>query len=518
MAESYSPNQFVRFFNRLTSSQKIMLGSVTAAVIIVIVLLVNVLNRPSFAMLYSNLNPEDASKIVVKLKERNVPYQLEDGGKSVLVPKLQVYDLRLAFAGEGLPQSSVIGYEIFDRTNLGVSDFVQRINYRRALEGEIARTILKLDEVEGARVHIVVPDKALFKEDEKSATASVVLKLKSSKPLKREIIQGIAHLVSSSVEGLESNDVTIVDSKGLMLSENSKQNSLTSLSSTQYEMQQKIETYLSNKAQSLVEGAIGTGNVKVQVNAELDFRQVDRTLEQYDPEKTAIRSEQVSEEKSAMSDSLPPSSRSSAVTNYEVNKSIEHIVESVGAVKRLSVAAMVNGNKKTTEKEGQKTSEYIPRTSEEMNQLTDIIKRAVGFSLQRGDEVSVVNMQFGTSVEEGEFLYKETPWTNWYDLGEKLFLLSAMIAAVFVIRSLLNRIRVRVTSGEGDDEELYSTQHTAETAAKLSRRRAMALPAMEAEISEEAQLREGKRKRIADYMKDKPEDAVRLLKVWLSED
>jgi flagellar M-ring protein FliF len=259
--------------------------------------------------------------------------------------------------------------------------------------------------------------------------------------------------------------------------------------------------------------------VKVQVNAELDFRQMDRTLEQYDPEKTAIRSEQVSEEKSVTSDSLPPSSRSSAVTNYEVNKSIEHIVESVGAIKRLSVAAMVNGNKKTTEKEGQKTSEYIPRTQEEMSQLTDIIKRAVGFTLQRGDEVSVVNMQFGTTVEDGEFIYKETPWTNWYDLGEKLFLLTAMVAAVFVIRSLLNRIRVRIAPGEGESEEVFATQGAADLAAKLSHRRAMAqLPAMEAEISEEAQLRESKRKRISDYMKDKPDDAVRLLKVWLAED
>ncbi|HCV42271.1 MAG TPA: flagellar M-ring protein FliF, partial [Bacteroidetes bacterium] len=206
------------FMQRLSIGQKIMLVGVTLASIAAIVALITVVNRPSYGMLFSNLRPEDASKIVEKLKERSVPYTLDDGGKTILVPKQQVYDLRLSLAGEGLPQSSVIGYEIFDRTNLGVSDFVQKVNYRRALEGELARTILELEEVEGARVHIVVPEKALFKDDEKAATASVVLKLRSGKPLKRETVQGIAHLVASSVEGLETNNVTIVDSRGSLLS------------------------------------------------------------------------------------------------------------------------------------------------------------------------------------------------------------------------------------------------------------------------------------------------------------
>ena len=254
------PQQMVNFALKLTAAQKSIFIVVAVGVLAAIVGFIMLVNRPSFGTLFSNLNAQDASKIVEKLKEKGIPYELEDGGKSVLVPKQQIYDLRLSLAGEGLPQSSVIGYEIFDRTNLGVSDFVQKINYRRALEGELARTILQIEEVEAARVHLVMPEKALFKEDEKAPSASVVLKLKSGIPLKRESVQGIAHLVASSIEGLEASGVTIVDSRGVLLSDNTKANSVAAVTSSQYEMEQKVESYLGQKAQSLLESVVGTGN------------------------------------------------------------------------------------------------------------------------------------------------------------------------------------------------------------------------------------------------------------------
>jgi len=488
-----------------------MFGTVAVVSVIVISMLVSVVNRPTYATLFSNVSAPDASKIVDKLKEKNVPYTLEDGGKTILVPKQQVYDLRLALAGEGLPQSSVIGYEIFDRTNLGISDFVQKINYRRALEGELARTILQLDEVEGARVHIVVPEKALFKEDERMATASVVLKLKSGKPLGRETILGISHLVASSVEGLEANNVTIVDSRGVLLSDNTQPNSLTALSSTQYELEQKVESYLSQKAQTMLEGVVGSGNALVQVNAELDFTQAERNLEQYDPDNTAVRSEQTSEEKNALSDSLPPSTRTSSVTNYEVNKTVEHIVEGVGTIKKLSVAAMINGQEKSVEKSGQRTTEYIPLKPEELSQLTEIVKRAVGYSVQRNDEISVVNLQFGNSLQQDDLVYKEEPYTKWYEIGEKALLVGFMLAALFIIRSLLNKTVVHTREPE---ESIGMRNAEGFIAAKKN---AVRLPSPEEEISEDALLRAEKRKRITEYVNEKPDDAARLLKVWLAE-
>jgi flagellar M-ring protein FliF len=531
MAQQIS-GQLASFFERLSLKQKLVLAGATIAAVAAIIAMVTVVNRPAYGTLFNNLAPEDASKIVDKLKEKSVPYTLEDGGKTVLVPKQQVYELRLSLASEGIPHSSVIGYEIFDRTNLGVSDFVQKINYRRALEGELARTILQLEEVEGARVHIVVPEKSLFKEDEKATTASVVLKLKSGKPLKREMISGIGHLVASSVEGLEVNNVAILDSRGVLLSDNAQSNSLSALSSTQYELQQKVESYITKKAQSILEGAVGTGNALVQVTAELDFRQVERNLEKYDPENTAIRSEQTTEEKTPTSDSSDPSSRLNSITNYEVNKTVEHIVEGVGTIKRISVAAMINGTMRTVESNGEKKTEYVPRKQEEMGQLTEIVKRAVGFDVQRNDEVSVVNLPFGNGLPQEDMVYKNAPFADYNDIAQKGFLVVAMLAALLILRRLLGRMRVHVGSfghgamgmggggrllEVGDVEDHLQLSEGGKRALR-PRRQSLVLPSAEDEISEEAFLRSEKRKRITQYVQEKPDDASRLLKVWLAEE
>jgi flagellar M-ring protein FliF len=507
-------DQASRLFKNLTGTQRALIAVVAVVVVIGMFALVNLVNRPTYSMLFSNLTEQDASKIVEKLREKSVPYTLEDGGKSILVPRQQLYELRLSLASEGLPHSSTIGYEIFDRTNLGVSDFAQKINYRRALEGEISRTILQLDEVEGVRVHIVTPEKALFREDEKPPTASVVLKLKSGKPLARGVAQGIAHLIASSVEGMDASNVTIVDSRGTMLSDNTKANSLTALTSTQYELQQKVETYLAQKAQMLLEGALGMGNSMVQINAELDFRQVDRTLEQYDPDNTAVRSEQTSEQKSVVRDSLPPSTVSSTVTNYEVNKTVERIVENVGNIKRLSVAAIINQKHHVVEKDGEKTMEHTARPQEEMDRLTELVKKAVGFNSQRNDEVSVVNLQFDQNSEEG-FLLKESPFANWYDIGEKVLMILAMAGAVVVIRSLLNRMRTPFDMPRGSvgDPAVGSLS----AGSPLIPREPIYVPSPEEEISQDALVRAERRNRIGEYIKKSPDEASRLLKVWLSE-
>lgn len=505
-------SQVSGFLGRLTGTQKLTLGVVALGAIAAIITLVTLVNAPSYSILFSNLNTEDAAKIVAKLKEKTVPYQLEDGGKTILVPKQNVYDLRLSLAGEGLPQSSVIGYEIFDRTNLGVSDFVQKVNYRRALEGELARTILTLEEVEAARVHLVVPERALFKEDEKPATASVVLKLKSGKPLRKETVLGISHLIASSVEGIESGNVTIVDSRGQLLSDVHKPNSIAGLTSTQYEMQQKVEAYLGAKAQALLESVVGAGNALVQVNADLDFRQVERNLEQYDPDKSAVLSEQVVESKSTGGDSASGSTNSTTQTNYLVNKTVEHIVESMGNIRRLTVAALVNGVPKKTMKDGQETTEITPRSEQEIGQLTNLVRRAVGYDQLRNDEVSVTNLTFGHNEHEQEFVYKTSPLSNWTDYTEEIFIVVAMLGAVVVLRSLLSRVRTRIEppTVEKDMEEL---------AGQLPGKKApVVLPPVDEEMNAEVLLRQERRKRVVTYIREKPHESSRLLKVWLSEE
>ncbi|MGA9120037.1 MAG: flagellar basal-body MS-ring/collar protein FliF [Bacteroidota bacterium] len=512
-AQNQASEQVTLFFRRLTLAQKLTLGAVSIAVVLAIVALVSFVNRPSYSTLFSNLNEQDASKIVDKLKEKTIPYQLEDGGKTIKIPKDQVYDLRLSLAGEGLPQSSIIGYELFDRASLGVSDFVQKINYRRALEGELARTILQIDEVEAARVHLVVPEKVLFKEDEKPATASVILKMKSGNQLPKESVKGIAHLVASSIEGLDAGNVTIVDSRGVLLSDN-RGNSLAATTSTQYELQHQVESYLATKAQSLLESVVGSGNALVQVTADLDFRQVERNQEKYDPDNTAIRSESIQEEKTPQSDSAAPATRTSSLTNYEVNKTVEHIVENLGNVKRLSVAAVVNGIPKAVQKDGQTVEEFTPRPQDEMNKLTDLVKKSVGFDPTRNDEVSVTNLSFGVNGGEQDLLYKQTPGSDWYGWGVKIFVIGAMLGGVLIIRSLLSRLRVRVPGLS--HEQLIDLQKA--NAALRAKKELVDLPPMEDEVSPDAMLRAQRRDRVTDYIRQKPSETSRLLKVWLSEE
>ncbi len=503
--------QLSALMKRLSTTQKIVIGGTAIAVIAAFITLMTMINQPVYGTLFSNLAPADASKIVDKLKEKQVPYRLDDSGKTISVPKDQLYDLRLSLAGEGLPQSSVVGYEIFDRTNLGVSEFVQRMNSRRAQEGELARTILTLNEVEGVRVHIVQPDKALFKEDEKPATASVVLKLKSSAPMKREVIDGIAHLVASSVEGLEASNVTILDSRGILLSNNAKPNTMAALTATQYELQQNVESYVAEKAKGILERVVGRGNAIVEVNADLDFRKVERTLEQYDPDNTAIRSEQTSQERTTVGDSLPPSTRANTVTNYEVNKTIEHVIESVGNVKRLSVAVVVNGRPKEVVVDGVKTVEVQQRDQKELDQFTDLVKKAVGFDSQRNDEVSVVNLPFGTETPSEDFVYENTP-TGDNDVIQKIILVVAMLGGVVLLWSLLSWLKARVSTDE-------SREHPALAAANgLGQNIDLQLPVLEDDISRDAMIRSEKRKRLEAYLNDKPSDASLLLKVWLAED
>jgi flagellar M-ring protein FliF len=502
------------FMRRLTLAQKAVLAGTTVAVVAGMIALVTLVNRPTLGTLFSNLNEQDASKIVAKLKEQQIPYALEDGGKTVLVPSDQVYDLRLSLAGEGLPQSSVIGYEIFDRTNLGVSDFVQKVNYRRALEGELARTILQLQEVEGARVHLAVPERALFKEDEKPVTASVVLKLRSGKPLGRDAVQGITHLVSSSIEGLDPSNVTVVDERGTLLSDAERPESVSALTSTQYELQEKVEQHLAQKARSLLESVVGSGNCIVQVHAELDFRQVERTLEQYDPERTAVRSEEMNEETVAGADSGRGSQRTNSITNFEINKSVEHIVESVGSVRRLSVAALVNGVPTTVERDGQTVTEVAPRPQEEMDKLTELVRKAVGFSPERRDEVTVTNLTFGTDVQGpgGEFVYRDSPVGDWSPWIERVMIVLAMAGGVVLIRSLLNRLRL---DSRFVTPVVVLDDHAA--SAYGGRAGGGSLGGIE-QASPSGLLRTQRRDAINEYMRQNPEDGSRALKTWLKDE
>jgi flagellar M-ring protein FliF len=513
-------NQIKEFWKGLSNTRKIILvGSVLASLVVFLVL-ISWVREPEYAVLFSNLEPGDASKIIEKLKERKIEYKLRDDGRTILVPKQNVYELRLQLAGEGLPNSSIVGYEIFDKGNIGVSDFVQKINYKRALEGELARTILQLDGVEAARVHIVIPEKALFKEDQKEPTASVILKLKQGAKLTRENVQSIAYLVANSVEGLEPRNVTILDSRGRLLSEDSEADPIAKISSKQYELKRNVEQYLSDKVQSLLDGVLGPGNSIVRVDVELNFTQVEKTMEEYDPDKTVVRSEQTIQERSSSVDSTfstTSSQRNNTITNYEVTRTLQRIVEGVGNIKRLSVAVLVNGTYKVNDVGGVKKVEYIPRDEQQIEKLTQIVKNAVGFNPDRNDQVSVVNIPFESVGGEMEFVYRETPKESWRELVEKIVIALAILSSIVLIFMLLGRLRIRREIPEVEVKEFP----TVAPQTQLKEPETLAVEEVkpsEEELELEFVRKEQIKGKVTEYIRENSEQATRLIKVWLLEE
>jgi len=528
------------FWQQLSTVQRIGLLAGVGAVLGIGIWLLSLAFRPEMRVLFSGLEPQDAAAIVEKLKESGVPYELADDGRTIKVPAAQLYDTRLRLAAQGLPQKSTVGYELFDKATFGMSDFVQKLNYRRALEGELARTISTLDEVEHARVHIVIPERTLFEAEQKKPTASVILRLKDGRSLSRLNIEGIQHLVASSVEGLEPSAVTIVDQRGRLLSELTPAGTLTGMTQAQYELQQRVDQYLTAKVQSLLDGVLGVGNSVVRVTAELDFTQLERTREDYDPERQVVRSEQNITETSSTADTTTGSAsstqRSNTIVNYEIPRTIERVTTAPGVIKRLTVAALINGTTRLVQENGQWKRLYVPRTQEEMEKLTDIIKNAVGYDPARNDQVSVVNVQFDTGEEP-------QPPKAWYELPPeqwlRLLLIGiAMLLGLWALRNLLRspvvRPHIELVPEPLAPAPAAPPLPMAPTPPQLPGEVApeAELPPLErkaleerirqqletAEITEEAIFVEELRERIRDYVRQKPQEAARVVRLMLSEE
>ena len=432
--------------------------------------------EPDMQVLFSHLSPEDAGAIVTKLKEQKIPYTVEGNGGTILVPSDKVHELRLNLASQSLPQGGGVGFEIFDRTNVGMTDFVQKLNYRRALQGELARTIGQLSEVERARVHLGVPERSLFSDQRERPRASVVLTLRGGKSLGAGQIQGISHLVASSVEGLQPQDVTVVDSHGHILSQPAGDLSAQQTGASA-DAKQAVEKDLEARIQSMLERVVGRGKAVVRVSSVLDFRKVERTEEAYDPNIQVVRSENRSQEKTSAKEeteggiagttsNLPDKTttataggstnsavRSNATINYEINKSISRIIEPVGTLKRLSAAVLVDGSYETTQgKDGKTLRKYIARGDEEMKKLEDLVKKAVGYSEERGDQVQVFNVSFDTSADDlagqggGEGAPLPNPMIGQY-VRYGLFGLLVIVILLFVVRPLIRLLSTAPLGG-----------------------------------------------------------------------
>ncbi|NOX36603.1 MAG: flagellar M-ring protein FliF [Calditrichaeota bacterium] len=535
--------QIQAFLSQLTTQQKIILFAGVGVLLTILLLVLVWTGGAQYEVLYAQLSQKDAGAILEKLRERNIDYKLRDGGSTILVPTDKVYELRLEFAREGLPENSVVGYEIFDKTNLGMTDFVQKLNYRRALEGELTRTIEQLDAIEKARVHIVIPERTLFREDQKVPTASVIVKLKKGRQLNPGNLQGIAYLLASSVEGLEPENVTILDTRGRVLSNNQSPEDLITMSATQLEFTKKVEDYLTQKAQSMLDQVLGPGNAIVRVSAELNFTQVEKTIEEFDPDNTVVRSEEIVEqltpmtgEGSAQATTNVPASRSTnTITNYEINKTLQHIVENVGNITRLSVAVLVNNKReKVVTPDGEEKIEFKPRDPQELNTLADLVKKAVGFQEERNDQISITSVDFSIPSLEEELLNVDdgSPWSDYYNIIEKVFIILAIVASMLIMRSLFNQVKqrneelqaqIKILTGETDLPQLPPGEQLA-PAGQLPSGQSEQLPAKDDEFIRADQFFEefGQPKelnmRIRKYIKEHPDLALNLLKLWMVED
>ncbi len=413
-------------FSQFTINQRFIILLALAGSIAGLVAVTLWTQQPDMQVLFANLAVDDASGIIDKLKDAKVPYETTNGGTTILVPNAQVHDLRLEMAGQGLPHGGGVGYEIFDRTTMGMSDFVQKLNYRRALQGELARTIAQMPEVERARVHLAIPERRLFATEQDRARASVVVSLRSSQTLSKAQIQGVVHLVSSSVEGLQARDVTVVDGHGNLLSNTSSDES-AGLSGTQMEFQRTLEKDIENRIQTMLERIVGVNKAVVRVSSMLDFRKIETTEERYDPNGQVVRSEQRGQEKSSgvngtsggvpgVESNVPGGTEGEGgqtssnnnqtkneTVNYEISRTVSRIVEPTGTIKKLSVAVLVDGiyeGGKAGEAGADQPKKYVPRSEEEIKRIEEIVKKAMGYSTERQDQVEVVNIQFGLGVEE----------------------------------------------------------------------------------------------------------------------
>lgn len=390
------------YVKRMSASQALMLLGVTAGVIVGLYALTGYVGRVNYTALYSNLEPSVAGEVIEYLESNKIPYEISSGGQVIMAPDDQVYKIRMSLASQGLPGGGVVGYSLFDEMNFGMTEFLQKVNYKRAIEGELTRSILEINQVKAARVHIVIPKDRLFSKDQKETTASVLLKLSTGELTTRQMA-GIKHLVSSSVEGLSPSNISIIDYNGNLLSDDNQDDPLASLSSSQLQARKQIEHYLEGKAQSMLDNVLGAGKSVVRISAQLDFTQVERTNELYDPNGAVVRSEERSEQSTNSSEMVPEqtsessegSKRETIITNYEIPKTIERVVSNVGMIERLSVAVMLDGVEEMIEDdEGNLVPSYSLRPQDEIDRLTAIVKSAVGYNVDRNDQIEVFNLNF----------------------------------------------------------------------------------------------------------------------------
>lgn len=424
-------NAQARGFGRLPVLRQFGLMIGLAASVAIGVALAMWSHQPSYSLLYGGLSDKDSSQVIDALQKANIPYQLEAGSGAVLVPGTQVHEARLKLASQGLPKGSGEGFELLEKEqSFGTSQFMENARYQHALEGELARTIASMGNVQDARIHLALPKQSVFVRDRQKPSASVLINLYSGRTLDDGQVAAIVHLVAASVPHLEASEVTVVDQQGHLLTSGDSSRDM-GLSDSQFKYTRRLEDSYVKRIEDLLAPLVGQGGVRAQVVADLDFTVTEQTQENYNPDLPALRSEQTSEDQNsgagmgasgipgALSNqppgagtTVPPTPAAAAAAaapsasaappapqntsrqatrNFELDRTISHTRLASGNVKRLSVAVVLDDHQKVAD-DG--SVERKPLSADELTRYTQLIKEAVGFDARRGDSVNIINASF----------------------------------------------------------------------------------------------------------------------------
>jgi flagellar M-ring protein FliF len=495
-------------------------------------------SRPQYQLLYAGLEPDTAAAVLEELRGAKVPYQLGDGGRSIFVPAEKVYDLRLDLAGKGLPTGGKDGLELFDRTAMGATRFMQEVNFQRALQTELVRSITQIRGIRGARIHLVTPKESLFVEDREQARASVILNVDPTERLQPAQVKAIAHLVAGAIKGLEPQRVAIVDSNGNVLQDGEPDNGAPAvLSADQMSQQFALEKELKRRIETMLAPVVGPDNVVARVAARLNFQRQESTSEVYDPDATAVRSQHrrnqansrtaittggvagvdanlPEREKASDQPRQEGTSENEETVNYEVTKTVTRTVVPVGEIEHLSVAVLVDGTyKQVPAADGQKpTTEYVPRTADEITRFTALVKRAVGFDADRGDDVEVVSLPFATQEAVAP---PEPP--GWQALMPVILAVARYLPVamffvlffLFFVRPLMEQVRVAQAQRQRELELVHERQQLAVENADSP----IALPNSPGSVTRPVNPQE----RMSKLVKEEPSQGVQVMRSWLRE-
>jgi flagellar M-ring protein FliF len=550
-------DQLKKIWDSLSLFQRLSLGVVVIAAGGAIMWLSSWKHESNFKPLYRGLASEDAAEAMQKLKENNVEFRLEDDGATVLVPAEKLAETRLILAREGLPKTGRIGFELFDKTNFATTDFAEQVNYRRALEGELARTISTLAEIERARVHLTFAKDSVFVDSRQPAKASVLLNLRRAGSLSSVNVAAIAHLVASSVEGLSPQQVTIVDSHGELLNKPRGTGPLAAASDSQLDYQMTMEHELANKLNQTLDPVLGPGNYRTGVSVECDFSGVDESEEVLDPTKSVMLSSQRTDETvsggargsgipgtASNLPSPPPQTASNAGTtrrtesaSYQTSRLVRHIEHPRGGVKRITVAVLLDQSMRWERKGGALSRTFIPPTPEKIGVIKDMITNVAGINAARGDQVTVETLPFDGTLREDPpgavSTDKNTgpPQPAWMDRLHDTKIVGGAAGFVLAAAAFLLWRAKRRRHGKRLVEITEQLPALPEMARLASAEQALAVSEREA-VSEEQKLIDSLKgpmlsatsktdaltKYLRQEVKKDPQAATQLLRTWLLED